>query len=330
MSETIEQLLTPRFVDVNTEDGTRSKVVIEPLERGFGYTLGNALRRILLSCIPGSAITDVKIDGVLHEYSTIEGVQEDVMDILLNLKGVAIKKEFDAPVKLILSAEGEGVLTAGDIQTVQDVEISNPDLVIAHLSKDAKFHAELTVRSGRGYQVSETRKSDTEDKEIGLMLLDATYSPILKVSYSVDDARVEQRTDLDKLTLNIETNGTIDPEDAIRKAATALSQQIQVFVNLEEIAAVTQEEKEPEVDPVLLRPVDELELTVRSANCLKAESIYYIGDLVLRSEVELMKTPNLGKKSLTEIKDVLAQRGLSLGMQLQNWPPAALRVDSDS
>jgi len=327
MSETIEQLLTPRFVDVKTEDGVRSKVVIEPLERGFGYTLGNALRRILLSCIPGSAITDVKIDGVLHEYSSIVGVQEDVIDILLNLKGVAIKKEFDESVTLTLSADGEGVLTAGDIQTVQDVEISNPDHVIAHLSKDAKFHAELVVRSGRGYQVSEARKIEG-DKEIGLMQLDATYSPVLKVSYSVDDARVEQRTDLDRLTLNIETNGTIDPEDAIRKAATALSQQIQVFVNLEEIAAVALEEKEPEVDPVLLRPVDELELTVRSANCLKAESIYYIGDLVLRSEVELMKTPNLGKKSLTEIKDVLAQRGLSLGMQLQNWPPAALRVDS--
>ncbi|MBX2849855.1 MAG: DNA-directed RNA polymerase subunit alpha [Acidiferrobacterales bacterium] len=328
MSETIEQLLTPRFVDVNTEDGVRSKVVIEPLERGFGYTLGNALRRILLSCIPGSAITDVKIDGVLHEYSSIVGVQEDVMDILLNLKGVSIKKEFDESVTLTLSKEGEGVLTAGDIQTVQDVEICNPDLVLAHLSKDAKFHAELTVRSGRGYEVSESRKSETADKEIGLMQLDATYSPVLKVSYSVDDARVEQRTDLDKLTLNIETNGTIDPEDAIRKAATALSQQIQVFVNLEEITAISLEEKEPEVDPILLRPVDELELTVRSANCLKAESIYYIGDLVLRSEVELMKTPNLGKKSLTEIKDVLAQRGLSLGMQLQNWPPAALRVDS--
>ena len=268
MSETIEQLLTPRFVDVNTEDGVRSKVVIEPLERGFGYTLGNALRRILLSCIPGSAITDVKIDGVLHEYSSIEGVQEDVIDILLNLKGVAIKKEFDESVTLTLSANGAGVLTAGDIQTVQDIEIANPDHVIAHLSKDAKFHAELTVRSGRGYQVSEARKSETEDKEIGLMQLDATYSPVLKVSYSVDDARVEQRTDLDKLTLNIETNGTIDPEDAIRKAATALSQQIQVFVNLEEIAAVAQEDKEPEVDPVLLRPVDELELTVRSANCL--------------------------------------------------------------
>ncbi len=327
MSETIEQLLTPRFVDVKTEDGVRSKVVIEPLERGFGYTLGNALRRILLSCIPGSAITEVKIDGVLHEYSSIVGVQEDVIDILLNLKGVAIKKEFDESVTLTLTADGEGVVTAGDIQTVQDVEICNPDHVIAHLSKDAKFHAELTVKSGRGYQVSEARKLEG-DKEIGLMQLDATYSPVLKVSYSVDDARVEQRTDLDRLTLNIETNGTIDPEDAIRKAATALSQQIQVFVNLEEITAVALEEKEPEVDPVLLRPVDELELTVRSANCLKAESIYYIGDLVLRSEVELMKTPNLGKKSLTEIKDVLAQRGLSLGMQLQNWPPAALRVDS--
>lgn len=330
MSETIEQLLTPRFVDVKTEGGVRSKVVIEPLERGFGYTLGNALRRILLSCIPGSAITDIKIDGVLHEYSAIEGVQEDVIDILLNLKNVAIKKEFDESVKLVISKEGEGVLTAGDIQTVQDVEIVNPDLVIAHLSKDAKFHAEITVRSGRGYEVSEQRQSSSEDKEIGLMQLDATYSPILKVSYAVDDARVEQRTDLDKLTLNIETNGTIDPEDAIRRAATALSQQIQVFVNLEEITAVSLEEKEPEVDPVLLRPVDELELTVRSANCLKAESIYYIGDLVLRSEVELMKTPNLGKKSLTEIKDVLAQRGLSLGMQLQNWPPAALRIDSDA
>ena len=327
MSDNIEPLFTPRFVDVSTQDGVRSRVVIEPLERGFGYTLGNALRRILLSCIPGSAITDVKIDGVLHEYSSIEGVQEDVIDILLNLKGVAIKKDFDEPVTLILSSEGEGVLTAGDIQTVQDIEIANPELEIAHLSKDAKFHAELTVRSGRGYEVSEMRKGENEDKEIGLMQLDATYGPIQKVSYSVDDARVEQRTDLDKLTMIIETNGTIDPEDAIRKAATALSQQIQVFVNLEEISSVTQEEKEPEVDPVLLRPVDELELTVRSANCLKAESIYYIGDLVLRSEVELMKTPNLGKKSLTEIKDVLAQRGLSLGMQLQNWPPQALRVD---
>lgn len=325
MSESVAKLLTPRFVDVQTEDGVRSKVVIEPLERGFGYTLGNALRRILLSSIPGSAITDVKIDGVLHEYSSIEGVQEDVIDILLNLKGVSIRKHVDEPVVVKLSKEGAGAITAGDIQATQDVEIVNPDHVIAHLSKDGKFYAELTIRSGRGYEVVEQRKASTEDKEIGLMQIDASYSPITKVSYSVDNARVEQRTDLDKLTLNIETDGSIDPEDAVRRAATALSQQIQVFVNLEEIAAESQEEKEPEVDPVLLRPVDELELTVRSANCLKAESVYYIGDLVLRSEVELMKTPNLGKKSLTEIKDVLAQRGLSLGMQLENWPPAALR-----
>ena len=325
MSEIVEQLLASRFVDVKTEDGIRSKVVIEPLERGFGYTLGNALRRILLSSIPGSAITDVKIDGVLNEYSSIEDVQEDVIDILLNLQGVAIKKEFDESVTLTLSAEGEGVLTAGDIQAVKDVEIVNPNHVIAHLSKGAKFHAKLTVRSGRGYQIAEARKSDNEDKEIGLMHLDATYSPVLKVNYAVDDARVEQRTDLDRLTLNIETNGTVDVKDAIRKAAKALSQQIQVFLNLEEVSAVAQEDKEPEVDPVLLRPLDELELTVRSANCLKAEAIYYIGDLVLRSETDIMKTPNLGKKSLTEIKDVLAQRGLSLGMQLQNWPPATLK-----
>lgn len=325
MSESVVKLLTPRFVDVQTEGGVRSKVVIEPLERGFGYTLGNALRRILLSSIPGAAITDVKIDGVLHEYSSIEGVQEDVIDILMNLKGVSIRKHVDEPVVVKLTKEGTGTITAGDIQATQDVEIVNPDHVIAHVSKDGKFYAELTIRSGRGYEVVEQRKSVSEEKEIGLMQIDASYSPIIKVSYSVDNARVEQRTDLDKLTLNIETNGSIDPEDAVRRAATALSQQIQVFVNLEEIAAESQEEKEPEVDPVLLRPVDELELTVRSANCLKAESVYYIGDLVMRSEVELMKTPNLGKKSLTEIKDVLAQRGLSLGMQLENWPPAALR-----
>ena len=327
MSDTIEHLLTPRFVDVNTEDGVRSRVAIEPLERGFGYTLGNALRRILLSCIPGSAITEVKIDGVLHEYSSIEGVQEDVIDILLNLKGVAIKKEFDEPVTLTLSASGEGVLKAGDIQTVADVEVANPDHVIAHLSKDAKFHAELTVRSGRGYQVSEARKSDSDDKEIGLMHLDATYSPVLKVSYSVDDARVEQRTDLDKLVIELETNGTIDPEEAIRRSATILQQQLAIFVDLENEEVVEQQKEEEEIDPILLRPVDDLELTVRSANCLKAENIYYIGDLLQRTEVELLKTPNLGKKSLTEIKDVLASRGLSLGMHLENWPPASLRND---
>ncbi|MGH1543030.1 MAG: DNA-directed RNA polymerase subunit alpha [Arenicella sp.] len=326
MSESLQKLLTPRFVDVKTVNNV-SNISIEPLERGYGYTLGHALRRILLSSIPGAAITDVKIEGVLHEYSTIEGVQEDVIEILLNLKGVSIVKHNDEPVVLRLSKKGPGVVTAADIQINQDVEIVNPEHVIAHLSKDGKFDAEITIRTGRGYEVVEQRKSNDEDKEIGLMQIDASYSPVTKVSYSVHNARVEQRTDLDKLTLNIETNGSIDPEDAVKRAATALSQQIQVFVNLEEIAAEAHEEKEPEVDPTLLRPVDELELTVRSANCLKAEQIYYIGDLVMRSEVELMKTPNLGKKSLTEIKDVLAQRGLTLGMHLENWPPAAIRVD---
>jgi DNA-directed RNA polymerase subunit alpha len=326
MSESLPKLLTPRFVDVNTQDNV-STIAIEPLERGYGYTLGHALRRILLSSIPGAAITDVKIDGVLHEYSTIEGVQEDVIEILLNLKGVAIIKHNDEPVVLKLSKSEAGTITAADIQLNQDCELANPDHVIATLSKDAKFEAELTVRTGRGYQVSEQRKSEDEDTEIGLMQLDASYSPILKVSYEVENARVEQRTDLDKLIFKLETNGTIDPEEVIKKAATALTQQMQVFVNLEEITAETYEEREPEVDPILLRPVDELELTVRSANCLKAEQIYYIGDLVLRSEVDLMKTPNLGKKSLTEIKDVLAQRSLTLGMHLENWPPAAIRVD---
>jgi len=326
MSESLPKLLTPRFVDVNTE-GNTCNIAIEPLERGYGYTLGHALRRILLSSIPGAAITDVKIDGVLHEYSTIEGVQEDVIEILLNLKGVAIIKHNDEPVVLKLSKKGAGQVTAGDIQLNQDCEVANPDHVIATLSKDGNFEAELTVRTGRGYQVSEQRKSDDEDSEIGLMQLDASYSPISKVSYEVENARVEQRTDLDKLIFKLETNGTVDPEEVIKQAATALTQQMQVFVNLEEITAESYEEREPEVDPILLRPVDELELTVRSANCLKAEQIYYIGDLVLRSEVDLMKTPNLGKKSLTEIKDVLAQRGLTLGMHLENWPPAAIRVD---
>lgn len=329
MSESLPKLLTPRFVDVNT-NGDFSTISIEPLERGYGYTLGHSLRRILLSSIPGAAITDVKIDGVLHEYSTIEGVQEDVIEILLNLKGVAIIKHNDEPVVLKLSKSSAGVITAGDIQVNQDCEIANPDHVIATLSKSAKFEAELTVRTGRGYETSEQRKAaqdEDADAEIGLMQIDASYSPILKVAYEVENARVEQRTDLDKLIFKLETNGTIDPEEVIKKAATELTQQMQVFVNLEEITAESYEEREPEVDPILLRPVDELELTVRSANCLKAEQIYYIGDLVLRSEVDLMKTPNLGKKSLTEIKDVLAQRGLTLGMHLENWPPAAIRVD---
>jgi DNA-directed RNA polymerase subunit alpha len=277
--------------------------------------------------MPGSKITDVRIDGVLHEYSTIEGVQEDVLDILMNLKSVSLLKHLPDAAVLKLYKEGPCVVTAADIQLDHEIEIVNPEQVICNLSKDGKISAELTVRNGRGYETVDQRNQTDEDKQIGMMQLDVSYSPVLRVSYSVDSARVEQRTDLDKLTLNLETDGSIEPEDAVRRAATILHQQIAVFVNLEETEAEEEEDLGPEIDPILLRPVDELELTVRSANCLKAESIYYIGDLVQRTEVELLKTPNLGKKSLTEIKDVLAQRGLSLGMQLEKWPPAALRVD---
>lgn len=327
MADSATSFLKPKLVDVNTKDGTRSRVTIEPLERGFGYTLGHAMRRILLSSMPGSKITDVRIDGVLHEYSTIEGVQEDVIDILMNLKSVSLLKHLPDAAVLKLYKEGPCVVTAADIQLDHEIEVVNPEQVICNLSKDGKISAELTVRNGRGYETVDQRKQTDEDKQIGMMQLDVSYSPVLRVSYSVDNARVEQRTDLDKLTLNLETDGSIEPEDAVRRAATILHQQIAVFVNLEETEAEEEEDLGPEIDPILLRPVDELELTVRSANCLKAESIYYIGDLVQRTEVELLKTPNLGKKSLTEIKDVLAQRGLSLGMQLEKWPPAALRVD---
>lgn len=330
MQDSTAEFLKPRLVDVQTSDDKHAKIVIEPLERGFGYTLGNALRRILLSSMPGSAITEVKIDGVLHEYSTVEGVQEDVIDILLNLKGVALNLHARDSAVLKLSKKGSGAVTAADIQIEHDVEVVNPEHVICHLSKDGSIEMELTVTRGRGYRPVETRIDPEENKSIGLMQLDASYSPVNKVSYSVDNARVEQRTDLDKLILEIETNGAIDPEEAVRRAATILHEQISVFVNLEETSADAPSADEPEVDPVLLRPVDDLELTVRSANCLKAENIYYIGDLIQRTEVELLKTPNLGKKSLTEIKDVLAQRGLSLGMKLEAWPPAALRKDSDS
>ena len=330
MQDSTAEFLKPRLVDVQTADDRHAKIIIEPLERGFGYTLGNALRRILLSSMPGCAITEVKIEGVLHEYSTVEGVQEDVIDMLLNLKAVALKMHARDEAVLKLSKKGTGVITAGDIQIEHDVEVVNPDHVIAHLSKDGSIAMELTVTRGRGYQPVETRVNPEEGKSIGVMQLDASYSPVRKVSYSVEDARVEQRTDLDKLILEIETNGAIDPEEAVRRAATILHEQIAVFVNLEETTSASPSVDEPEVDPMLLRPVDDLELTVRSANCLKAENIYYIGDLIQRTEVELLKTPNLGKKSLTEIKDVLAQRGLSLGMKLEAWPPASLRKESES
>jgi DNA-directed RNA polymerase subunit alpha len=330
MQTSVNEFLTPRNIDLTEFGPTRAKVVLEPLERGFGHTLGNALRRILLSSMAGAAIVEVEIEGVLHEYSSIEGVQEDVIEILLNLKDVAIVLHEKDEVTLTLSKKGKGVVTAGDIQVDNATEIKNPEHVIANITGDTSLNMTLHVVRGRGYQPADTRASDEEEtRSIGRLQLDATFSPVRRVAYVVESARVEQRTDLDKLVLDLETNGTIDPEEAIRRAATILQQQLAVFVDLESESLSEPVEKEEEVDPILLRPVDDLELTVRSANCLKAESIYYIGDLIQRTEVELLKTPNLGKKSLTEIKDVLASRGLSLGMRLENWPPSSLRTEND-
>ena len=328
--QAVNEFLTPRHIDVTENSPTHAKVVLEPLERGFGHTLGNALRRILLSSMPGCAVVEVEIDGVEHEYSAIEGVQEDVIEILLNLKGVAvIMQDLEkSQAVLNLSKKGPGVVTAGDITLDHEVEIKNPEHVIATITGDTELNMRLTVARGRGYEPADVRENDSEEtRTIGRLQLDASFSPVKRLAYSVESARVEQRTDLDKLVLDLETNGTIDPEEAIRRSATILQQQLAVFVDLENEKAAEPEEKEEEIDPILLRPVDDLELTVRSANCLKAENIYYIGDLVQRTEVELLKTPNLGKKSLTEIKDVLASRGLSLGRRLENWPPASLRTD---
>lgn len=328
MQISLADFLTPRVVQVDEFDKYHSRVVLEPLERGFGHTLGNALRRILLSSMPGSAIEEVEIDGVVHEYSTIEGVREDVVEILLNLKGIAIVLNDRQEAVLELKSKGPGLVTAADIETTHGVEIVNPGHEIAHLNDEGELNMRLTVGAGRGYSPADSRiGEDDETRAVGKLLLDASYSPIVRISYSVDNARVEQRTDLDKLIIDLETNGTIDPEEAIRHAATILQHQLAVFVDFQSEIVNEPSQREDEIDPILLRPVDDLELTVRSANCLKAEDIYYIGDLIQRSEVELLRTPNLGKKSLTEIKDVLATRGLSLGLRLENWPPARLKSD---
>ena len=292
MQNSATEMLTPRNIDVTSYNSTHAKVVLEPLERGFGHTLGNALRRILLSSMTGCAIVEVEIDGVEHEYSTIEGIQEDVMEILLNLKGVAVVMEGRDETTVTLNAKGPGVVTAADIECDSHLEVINPEHVIATISGKTSLSMQLRVLRGRGYQPSDSRATDDESRTIGRLQLDASFSPIFKVSYSVDNARVENRTDLDKLILELETNGTIDPEESIRRAATILQQQMAVFVDLQGETAAEPEEKEEEIDPILLRPVDDLELTVRSANCLKAESIYYIGDLIQRTEVELLKTPN--------------------------------------
>jgi len=325
MTVTANQVLRPRGPQIERLSGNRAKVVIEPLERGYGHTLGNALRRVLLSSIPGFAITEVEIDGVLHEYSTIEGLQEDVLEVLLNLKDVAIRMGTGESSTLTLSKSGPGVVTAADIKTDHNVEVLNPDHVIAHLTKDTQLNIRLKIERGFGYQpAAARRRPDEETRAIGRLMLDASFSPVRRVAYEVEAARVEQRTDLDKLVLDIETNGTIDAEEAVRTAADILTDQLSVFGDFTHRDRGGQKAATPGVDPILLRPIDDLELTVRSANCLKAESIYYIGDLIQKTEVELLKTPNLGKKSLTEIKEVLAQRGLSLGMKLENWPPAGV------
>lgn len=313
--------LTPREIAVETLSPFHAKITLEPLERGFGHTLGNTLRRILLSSMPGAAIVEVKIDGVLHEYSEIPGVQEDVVEILLNLKSVAIRMHGRHDVTLKLNKKGPGPVIAGDIESEHDVEIVNPNHVIAHLNENGSLNMTLKVMLGRGYQpaVVRSRKSETKSP-IGALQIDASFSPIRRVAYTVENARVEQRTDLDKLVIDLETNGTLDPEEAIRRSATILQQQLAAFVDLQSAPLVPEKlSREDSVNPIYYRPVDDLELTVRSANCLKAENIFFIGDLVQRSEADLLKTPNLGKKSLTEIKNVLAAHGLGLGTKIDGW-----------
>lgn len=314
----LSELLTPRIVKIQEMGLNTSRVTLEPLERGFGYTLGTALRRVLLSSIEGAAVTECEIDGVLHEYSGIEGVSEDVIDVLLNLKGLALILHEGDRAEMRLSANKVGEVKASDFTVPSNIEICNPDHVIAHLTQSVPFSMTVVVEKGRGYRVA-TQENDTATHAPNVLRVDASFSPIKRIAYRVEAARVEQHTDLDKLVIDIESNGTIDPEQAIREAATILHKQIAVFVNLESTEVEAEYEEEVQVDPVLLRPVDDLELTVRSANCLKAENINNIGDLVRRTEVELLKTPNLGKKSLNEIKEVLAAHGLELGMDLENW-----------
>ncbi|WP_018714613.1 DNA-directed RNA polymerase subunit alpha [Brachymonas chironomi] len=322
-------LLKPKNITVEQLGANRAEVTLEPFERGYGHTLGNALRRVLLSSMVGYAPTEVTIAGVLHEYSSMDGVQEDVVAILLNLKGVVFKLHNRDEVTLSLRKDSDGPVTAADIQIPHDVEIINPEHVICHLSQGGKIDMQIKVEKGRGYVPGNMRHHpDDAFKFIGRIVLDASFSPVKRVSYAVESARVEQRTDLDKLVIEIETNGAISAEDAVRSSAKILVEQLAVFAQLEggvlDVFDQPASRSAAQFDPVLLRPVDELELTVRSANCLKAENIYYIGDLIQRTENELLKTPNLGRKSLNEIKEVLASRGLTLGMKLENWPPAGL------
>jgi DNA-directed RNA polymerase subunit alpha len=322
------------MVQVETISTNHSKVIIEPLERGYGHTLGNALRRVILSTIPGFAVTEIEIEGVQHEYSSIEGVLEEVIDIIVSLKNFASVLHEKTEVELTVSKQGPGAVLAGDIALTHDVEIINPELVIANITQDVSFELRVVVKAGRGYESAADRKKLTDNTSVTAIQIDSAFSPIRNVAYSVDKTRVDQRTGLDKLIINLETNGTVDPEETIKMAATVLHDQLSVFVDftkVSELEVVETVEPEEQYDPVLMRPVDDLELTVRSANCLKAENVFYIGDLIQRTENELLKTPNLGKKSLTEIKDVLGTKGLTLGMRLENWPPEGLarRIDDN-
>lgn len=334
MLSSIPKLLKPESVEVVSESPNHSKIIIEPLERGFGHSLGNALRRVLLSTIPGCAVTSVEIEGVLHEYTTIEGVHEDVIDILLNLKKLAIIVEGKDEAELTISKKGAGIVTAGDISLPNYVSILNPDSVIANLTSTGNLNMKIRVGRGRGYEPASVRKANPDaNYPVGTLHLDASFSPVSRVAYQVESTRVAQRTNLDKLIIDLETNGTIDPKETIKLAATIIHDQLSVFVDFKEVSEQLRVEytsPDESIDPVLLRPVDDLELTVRSANCLKAENIFYIGDLIQRTEVELLKTPNLGRKSLTEIKDILALKGLSLGMRLENWPPEGLAEHNQS
>ena len=316
----IKDFLTPTEIVVEELGPNRSKIVLEPLEQGFGHTLGNALRRIILSSMPGTAVSEVKIDGVLHEYSTIEGVQEDVIDILLNLKDLSVRLTEVEDAELTLNKSGTGTVTAADIDLPNGVEVVNPDHHIATLNAEGTLNMTMRVTRGRGF-VPVKALAEDEGQETGLLRLDATYSPIKRVTYQVDNARVEQRTNLDRLSVDIDTDGTLEAEEILRISATILQHQLSAFAELGRLEEVIEEKEEAKIDPIMLRPVDELELTVRSANCLKAENIHYIGDLVTRMESDLLRTPNLGKKSLNEIKEVLLSRGLSLGLILDNWPP---------
>ena len=312
--------LKPKLVDIEMLNPSHAKITIEPLERGFGHTLGNALRRVLLSSLPGSAVTEVTIENILHEYSTIEGVQEDVIDILLNLKDLSVRLTEVEDAELTLNKSGSGTVTAADIDLPNGVEVVNPDHHIATLNAEGTLSMTMRVTRGRGF-VPVKALAEDEGQETGLLRLDATYSPIKRVTYQVDNARVEQRTNLDRLSVDIDTDGTLEAEEILRISATILQHQLSAFAELGRLEEVIEEKEEAKIDPIMLRPVDELELTVRSANCLKAENIHYIGDLVTRMESDLLRTPNLGKKSLNEIKEVLLSRGLSLGLILDNWPP---------